>query len=252
MRRSSVLAAVTVVAFVALPTAAAATTAPGLTYDIPPEPDVLVVSLPGYQIAGDGTVFRAEDFDSVTQGFAAAPAGNAAAIVPMPPPPLTFATIDAEGMQALYATADAHGLLDGDLAPPDDYDWCCDRPAITVTITLGDVTFRHFYPVGDDGKGFDPELLALRDFLDLEFDELVGADHVGEFVPYVPERWVIDDRVPWDVEPRPWPLAVEPEPGDCVELPTDAVTDTGSGVYSLGGDVVWASPLLPWQDCPSA
>ena len=218
----------------------------------PSDPDAALLTIDGGvpAITADGRVYMRVDGP---QGFAAAlPLGQ-------PTGALTVAQLTPDGLDMVLAEADALGLLQ---TPPDYGDpGITDQGYLRVTLATADGTFEHsvYAPGAETG---DAETDAARERLD-DFVHFVDTlqmqlgDEISQPAPYVPDQWVIDTS-PYveQHDVTTWPFDIDPV-GGCVSLPSDADTDTASGVYSVtvpGEDtdeehIVEVRPALPFTDC---
>lgn len=234
------------------------TTPGGDAYDYPRGADDLVFSARGYQVGGDGTVYRPTE---LTGSGTDSTSGDSSdgfrhpAVVPMPPRRahrLDVAHIDDEGMQRLYAAADEAGLLDHHVRPPDDFNWYPDQERISVDIVVDDRPLHHLAPSRAEGQDVSDDVEQVASFVEglTTIETYVGSEHVSDWEPFVPERWLLEDGY-YDYMVRQWPLDADPEMGTCVVLPSDKDVDTAAGLYTVesGGSPFAASPALPWTEC---
>jgi hypothetical protein len=227
------------------------TVEPGDVPAPPTDPDAALLTIDGGvpAITADGRVFMRVDGP---QGLTAAlPLGE-------PTGALTVAQLTPDGLIAVLAEAEALGLLG---TPPDYGDpGITDQGYLRVTLATADGTFEHSVYAPGEETG-DAEADAARDRLD-DFVHFVDTlqmqlgDEISDPMPYVPEQWVIDTS-PYveQHDVTSWPFDIDPVDG-CVALPSDAATDTASGVYSAtlpGGTgrehIVEVRPALPFDDC---
>lgn len=197
----------------------------------------------------DGRVYRRVDTDGwyTPTGFATA---SGVRMAPPPPPgALEWATLSDEAIDDLVAQIVDLGLLDDDLEFGDPM--ITDSPTSLLTLSIdGDEATHSVYAPGHD-QGLTPDEKANRAAYDelraLLFDlEDAFDDELTPFSPYVPDRWVVVVGGYWyGPVDRPWPLGDEPVDGTCVELPTDDDTDTATGGYLVGDEVVVADAALP-------
>jgi hypothetical protein len=160
---------------------------------------------------------------------------------------------------AVLAEADELGLLQ---TPPDYGEpGITDQGYLRVTLATADGTFEHsVYAPGEEtgDAAADAARARLDDFVRfVNTLQMQLGDEIGAPEPYVPEQWIVDTTPYVDrADVTAWPFDGDPVDG-CVALPSDAGSDTASGVYSVtvpGEDtdeehIVEVRPALPFDDC---
>lgn len=179
-------------------------------------------------------------------------------MVPPRPAPRPFVRrrLTETGLEQVLNEADRLGLL----ADPPAYEspQITDVGSTSVSFDVDAGTFRHVaYALGiDDERGARARLeIFVVQLLDVE--GFVGTDNLGPTEPWVPDRYVVDERTAIFVEDTPdpdsiWPAGVPIESG-CIELPIEQFPSGVGGLYAAqedGRDLsVEVTPDLPGDTC---